>query len=59
MLQPIEKQRGDSQMNGYSIIFTAVLILILAATAGVLSFGLIRGANMLTHHPIRRRHHRS
>jgi hypothetical protein len=46
-------------MNGYSIIFTAVFIIVLAAIAGGLSFGLIRGASMLAHHPVRRRHHRS
>lgn len=46
-------------MNGYSIIFTAALIVILAAVAGVLSFGLIRGVSTLSHHPLRRRHHRS
>jgi hypothetical protein len=44
-------------MNGYSIIFTAVLIVILAATAGVLTLGMIRGMSALAHH--RRSHHRS
>lgn len=43
-------------MNGYSIIFAALIIVVLAAIAGGLSFGLIRGASMLTHHPARRRH---
>lgn len=45
-------------MNGYSILFTAALIVILAGTAGALSWGMIRGMSALTHHPFRRRMHR-
>jgi hypothetical protein len=45
-------------MNGYSILFTAVLIVIWAATAGALSWGMIRGMSTLAHHPFRRRTHR-
>jgi len=45
-------------MNGYSIIFMAAFIVILAATAGALSWGLIRGVSRLSHHPLRRRGHR-
>jgi formate hydrogenlyase subunit 4 len=44
-------------INGYSIIFTAVFIVILAATAGALSWGIIRGTSALAHH--RRGHRRS
>ena len=53
------KLKGESVMNGYSILFTAVFIVILAAAAGTLSWGIIRGMSALTHHPFRGRSHRS
>lgn len=45
-------------MNGYSVIFVAVLIVILAGVAAVLSWTLIRGVAALSHRPLRRRGHR-
>ena len=45
-------------MNGYSVVFMAVLIVILAAVAAVLSGTLIRGVAALSHHRPRRRGHR-
>jgi len=44
-------------MKGFELIFTAVLIVVLAATAGVLSWGLMRGVSSLAHPPWRRRGH--
>lgn len=44
-------------MNGYSLIFMAVLIVVLAVTAGVLSWSLVRGVARLSHRPLHRRRH--
>jgi hypothetical protein len=45
-------------MNGYSLMFMVVLIIALAAAAGVLSWGLLRGVSSLSHHRLHRRGHR-
>jgi hypothetical protein len=46
-------------MNGDSLIFMVVLMIALAAAAGVLSWGLIRGVSSLSRHCHHRRagHH--
>lgn len=43
-------------MNGYSLAFMVIFLIALALTAGVLSWGLIRGVARLARHPLHRHH---
>jgi hypothetical protein len=45
-------------MNGYSFIFTVVLIVAVALAAGVLCWGLIRGVASLSRQSLRKHGHR-
>lgn len=46
-------------MNGFDLALTLVLIVVLAAAAGIMGWGIVRGISTLSHHSFHRRGHRS